>query len=51
MFLLVAFHSDFGNPTTFHCDLSVTRYNLDQYSKASMLEKAKIEEQENLYTA
>ncbi|MGW8115250.1 hypothetical protein ACVS9P_08810 [Caproicibacterium sp. NSD3] len=47
----VAFHSDLGNPTTFHCDSSVTRYNLDQYSKANMLEKAKIEEQENLYTA
>ncbi|CAB1245536.1 protein of unknown function [Ruminococcaceae bacterium BL-4] len=47
----VAFHSDFGNSTTFHCDSSVTRYNLDQYSKVSMLEKAKIEEQENLYTA
>lgn len=35
----------------FHCDSSVTRYNLDQYSKAGMLEKAEIEEQKNLYTA
>lgn len=29
----------------------VKAYNLDQYSKASMLKKAKIDEQENLYTA
>ncbi|MGW8115136.1 hypothetical protein ACVS9P_08175 [Caproicibacterium sp. NSD3] len=39
------------NGTVDYCDSSITRYNLDQYSKARMLEKAKIEEQENLYTA
>jgi hypothetical protein len=47
----VAFHAEAENSTTFHCDSSVTRYNLDQYSAASMLEKAEIEEQKNLHTA
>ena len=47
----VAFHAEAENSTTFHCDSSVTRYNLEQYSAASMLEKAEIEEQKNLHTA
>jgi hypothetical protein len=47
----VAFYAEAENSTTFHCDSSVTRYNLDQYSAASMLEKAEIEEQKNLHTA
>ena len=47
----VAFNSDLGNSTTFNCDSSISRFNLEQYSKANLLEKAEAHEQENLHTA
>ena len=47
----VAFNSDPGNSTTFNCDSSISRFNLEQYSKANLLEKAETHEQENLHTA
>lgn len=47
----VAFNAGTENPTTFHCDSSVSRYNLDQYSKTNMLEKAETNEKEDLHTA